>query len=93
MLVAACWQLARIHYELRNEIDCVEMARACLEFSEGLPPVFKGYALEVMSRAEQLGGRLDRFEHFRQKARTIADTELDEYGSRAPQAELDELSQ
>jgi hypothetical protein len=93
MLVAASWQVARVHYELGNEIDCALTAAACLQFSEGLPPIFNGYALDVISRAEELGGRLDRFTYFRQLARGIADANLDAHGARALQAELDEMSQ
>lgn len=71
------WQVSRVYVLLKQAGPALQYATRCLEYSQGEPPFYAGYAYEAVARAEALAGKFLQAREAVAQARALSDQMAD----------------
>ncbi len=66
------WQASHIQAVLNNPSEARHYGKICLNYSQGQPPFYLGYAYEALARAEKLAGNAGAAADYFAKAKQLA---------------------
>ena len=72
-LSVGCWQVSRVYALLGQGDNSRRYAEVSLKHSEGLEPLYIGYAYEALARAEMIAGNRVKMKEYLNKAREFAE--------------------
>jgi len=72
-LSVGCWQVSRVYALLGQADHSRRYAEASLKYSEGLEPLYIGFAYEALARAEMIARDRTKMNEHLKKAREFAD--------------------
>jgi hypothetical protein len=82
------WQLARVYALLKQAGPALHYATRSLEYSQGEPPFYAGYAYEAIARAEALAGNFSQVREAIAQAHALSEEMVDAEAKQMLQADL-----
>lgn len=85
------WQLARVYALLKQASPALHYATRSLEYSQGEPPFYAGYAYEAVARAEALAGNFSQAREAIAQAHALGEQMADVEAKQMLLADLDNI--
>jgi hypothetical protein len=67
-----CWQASRIFAVVGRTEEARRYGQLCLQYSDGEPPFYRGYAYEALARAEKVAGNASKAHDYLAEASRVA---------------------
>ncbi len=90
-LSVSYWQISRIYVLLKQATSALQYATRCMEYSQGEPPFYAGYAYEAVARAEALAKKFPQAREAIAQARALSEQILDTHARQMLLADLETI--